>query len=138
MFSDNKKNRPVAEVSTNQNIVAKGTKIVGDLISEGDFRIDGDIEGSIKTSGKVVVGRSGSIKGTLNGTDAYFEGFFSGKLTLSGTLTLKSTAKIEGEVEVGKLAVEPGAAFNVSCSMKGYKKEVNHGAEGESRSKKTA
>lgn len=124
MFSDNKKSRQVAEVSSNQNIIAKGTKIVGDLISEGDFRVDGAIEGSIKTTGKIVVGRSGSIIGALYGGDAYFEGVFSGKLILSGTLTLKSTAKIEGEVEVGKLAVEPGAAFNVSCIMQGHKKQL--------------
>jgi len=138
MFSDNKKSRQVAEVSSTQNIIAKGTKIVGDLASDGDFRIDGAIEGSIKTTGKVVVGKSGSVNGTLHATDAYFQGSFSGKLVLSGTLTLKSTAIIEGEVEVGKLAVEPGAAFNVSCAMKGYKKNLNHGGEGESRSKKTA
>ncbi len=93
---------------SSQNIISQGTKIVGDLTSEGDFRIDGVIEGNIKTTGKIVVGNSGFIKGTLQGTDAYFEGKFSGKLALSGTLTLKSSAHIEGEVIVGKLAVEPG------------------------------
>lgn len=138
MFSDNKKSRQVAEVSSIQNIIAKGTKIIGDLVSEGDFRIDGAIEGSLKTTGKVVVGKSGSINGTMHATDAYFQGSLSGKLVLSGTLTLKSTATIEGEVEVGKLAVEPGAAFNVSCAMKGYKKNLNHAGERESRPKKTA
>ena len=30
---------------------------------------------------------------------------------------------IEGEVEVGKLAVEPGATFNASCVMKGSEKK---------------
>ena len=89
MFSENKKNKRMEELTSSQNIIAQGTKILGDLNSEGDFRIDGSVEGNIKTSGKVVVGKSGSIKGTLQGTDAYFEGKFSGKLTLSGILTLK-------------------------------------------------
>ncbi|MDO7137054.1 bactofilin family protein [Algibacter lectus] len=124
MFSDNKKNKTMAEATSNQNIIAKGTTIVGDLKSEGDFRIDGTVEGNIKTPGKVVVGKSGSIKGSLEGTDAHFEGAFLGKLTLSGTLTLKSTANIEGDVVVGKLAVEPGASFNVSCAMQGHKKQL--------------
>ncbi|WP_147677685.1 bactofilin family protein [Algibacter pacificus] len=137
MFSDSKKNKQMAEVTSSQNIIAKGTKIVGDLVSEGDFRIDGAVNGSIKTRGKVVVGKSGSITGVLEGTDAYFEGFFSGKLALSGTLTLKSTAVIEGEVEIGKLAVEPGATFNVSCAMQGYKKELQHAGQ-QKTAKKTA
>ena len=125
MFSDNKKDRQNTDLISSQNIISKGTKIVGDLISEGDLRIDGTIEGNIKTPGKIVVGKSGSIKGTLNGTDAHFEGKFSGKLSLSGTLTLKSSAHIEGEVVLGKLEVEPGATFNVTCAMKGAVKEFH-------------
>ena len=126
MFSENKKEKQMTEGSTSQNIVAQGTKMIGDFNSEGDFRIDGTIEGNIKTTGKVVVGKAGLIKGTLNGTDAYFEGKFSGKLALAGTLTLKSSAHIEGEVLVGKLSVEPGATFNVTCVMKGTVKEINN------------
>ncbi|WP_034042304.1 polymer-forming cytoskeletal protein [Wocania ichthyoenteri] len=125
MFSDNKKDKNMVEGTSSQNIISQGTKIVGDFNSEGDFRVDGIIEGNIKTTGKVVVGKAGFIKGTLQGTDAYFEGKFSGKLSLSGTLTLKTAAHIEGEVIVGKLAVEPGATFNVTCIMKGTVKEMN-------------
>lgn len=130
MFSDNKPNKQALENISSQNIISQGTKIVGDFNSEGDFRIDGTIEGNIKTTGKIVVGKSGFIKGTLQCTDAYFEGKFSGKLTLSGTLTLKASAHIDGEVVAGKLAVEPGATFNVSCIMKGVVKEMNKGEQG--------
>jgi cytoskeletal protein CcmA (bactofilin family) len=45
---------------------------------------------------------------------------------LSGTLSLKSTAQIEGEVHTSKLAVEPGAAFNATCSMKGTVKALSN------------
>lgn len=129
MFSsDNKKTKQQAtmETSTSQNIIAQGTKIVGDIASQGPFRIDGTIEGNVKTSGKVVVGKSGFIKGTLQGENADFEGKFSGKLILSGTLSLKSTAHIEGEVHITKLAVEPGATFNATCSMKGAVKSLTN------------
>lgn len=127
MFTDNKKDKQTMENQSSQNIIAKGTKIVGDFNSVGDFRIDGTVEGNIKTSGKLVVGKEGFIKGAIQGTDAYFEGKFSGKLSLSGTLTLKSSAFIEGEVVVGKLAVEPGATFNVTCAMKGTVKPMTNG-----------
>lgn len=134
MFSDNKKDKSAMDSTLNKNNIAQGTKIVGDFNSEGDFRIDGIVEGNIKTTGKVFVGKEGVIKGTLQGTDAYFEGKFSGKLSLAGTLTLKSTAFVEGEVVIGKLAVEPGATFNVTCAMKGTVKPMHNG---ESTRKKT-
>lgn len=126
MFSSNSKKPTVMEVTTQQNIIAEGTTITGDIVSEGPFRIDGKIEGNIKTNGKIVVGKSGNIKGTLEGDTVDFEGKFSGKLILSGTLSLKSTAHIEGEVIVSKLAVDPGATFNATCSMKGAVKALNN------------
>ena len=127
MFSsDNKKTKTTMETTSSQNIIAHGTKIVGDISSQGPFRIDGTIEGNVKTPGKVVVGKSGYIKGTLQGENADFEGKFSGKLHLTGTLSLKSTAHIEGEVVIGKLAVEPGATFNATCSMKGADKALSN------------
>jgi len=128
------KNKRQPEASSIQNIIAKGTKIVGDFFSEGDVRIDGIIEGTVKTPGRVVVGVEGVIIGTLESSNAYFEGKLSGKLTLSETLTLKSSAVIEGEVTTNKLAVEPGATFNVTCAMKSSVKAID--ANG--KTKKTA
>ncbi len=137
MFSENKKSKQMVDSTSSQNKIAQGTKMVGDFSSEGDIRIEGILEGDIKTSGKVVVGKSGVIQGSLQGTDAHFEGKFTGKLTLSGTLTLKSTAIIEGEVVAGKLSVEPGAVFNVTCKMKGgVSKVANNGAKQKTLSKK--
>lgn len=127
MFLDNKKEKMATNNSPQQNIIAQGTTFVGDITSNGAFRIDGTIKGTLKTSGKTVVGKSGILNGMLEGENADFEGKFSGKLKLSGTLSLKSSAHIEGEVEVGKLAVEPGATFNAVCSMKGAVKELNKG-----------
>jgi cytoskeletal protein CcmA (bactofilin family) len=118
MFYSASKNKINMEASTQQNIIAFGTSIVGDITSKGPFRIDGSVDGNVITEGKIVIGKAGVINGTLKAVNADIEGRFSGKLTLSGTLILKSSAHIEGEVVVKKLAVEPGATFHATCSMK--------------------
>jgi len=126
MFSDQKKGKMAATESySQQNLIAKGTTITGDIISEGDFRIEGNVKGNLKTPGKVVIGKTGVINGTLKAANSDIEGKFSGKLIISDILSLKSSAHVEGEVEVGKLAVEPGATFNATCIMKGTVKEMN-------------
>lgn len=135
MFSSKKKSTVTMETSTQQNIIAQGTTIVGDIKSQGPFRIDGTVEGNIVTSEKVVVGKSGIIKGTLQGDSVDFEGSFSGKMILIGTLSLKSTAVIEGEIQVSKLAVEPGATFNATCSMKGAVKSLSNDGQNKQTSK---
>lgn len=108
-----------------RNIIGKNTQITGEIISDGDFRIDGTLEGSIVTKGRVIVGSSGTIKGKVECTNADVEGKFSGELLVSNTLTVKSSANINGDVVIGKLSVEPGASFNATCAMKGAVKELN-------------
>lgn len=118
------------EPAVSQNRINEGTMLKGDIVSKGFFRVDGSIEGNISKPSKVVLGKSGVIKGTLICEDADLEGQFEGKLDVSGTLTLKSTARINGEVVVGKLAVEPGASFNASCVMKGAERPLAPTAAG--------
>ncbi len=119
MFSDNKKPRAMTEIGGQPNRIEKNTKIKGDIVSEADFRIDGKLNGNLKTSGKVVIGKDGYIHGKVECLNADIEGSFNGELLVSELLTLKSSAVIEGTVSVAKLAVEPGATFNASCNMKG-------------------
>ncbi len=107
------------EIGGQPNRIEKNTKIKGDIISEADFRIDGKLDGNVKTSGKVVIGKGGYIHGKVECVNADIEGSFNGELLVSDLLSLKASAVIEGTVSVTKLAVEPGATFNASCSMKG-------------------
>ena len=118
MFSDNKKPRTMSELGGQPNRIEKNTKIKGDIVSEADFRIDGKLDGNVKTSGKVVIGKDGYIHGKVQCVNADIEGSFNGELQVSELLSLKASAVIEGTVSVNKLAVEPGATFNASCTMK--------------------
>jgi cytoskeletal protein CcmA (bactofilin family) len=132
MFNEKKESpSPVGE----RNTIAKNTSLVGDIKSDGDFRVDGKIEGTIKTSGRVVIGKEGFVSGTIDCAHADIEGTFSGKLIVDQILSLKSTADISGDVIMGKLSVEPGAVFNATCAMKGSVKVMQNDGE---KTKKTA
>ena len=61
MFTESKKQKTMSSSSNQQNMITQGTSFVGDLISEAGFRIEGNVNGTIKTSGKVVVGKTGVI-----------------------------------------------------------------------------
>ena len=137
MFSIKNKKPQKAEVME-RNVIAKNTVIVGDIKSDGDFRIDGTLEGTIKTNGRVIIGIDGFVKGNIEAINADIEGKISGHLLVSQTLTLKGTANISGDVVISKLSVEPGATFNATCSMKGAVKDINQVNEKKQLSEKTA
>ncbi len=122
------------EIGGQPNRIEKNTKIKGDIVSEADFRIDGKLDGNVKTSGKVVIGKDGYIHGKVECVNADIEGSFNGELLVSDLLSLKSSAVIEGTVEVSKLAVEPGATFNATCSMKGKSGSLNRNSNSSSSS----
>jgi len=106
-----------------RNVIAKTTIIVGEIKSDGDFRIDGTLEGNLIIKGKVIIGATGIVKGNIEASSADTEGETSGQLKVIKTLTVKANAKILGDVVVGKLSIEPGATFNASCVMKGFVEE---------------
>jgi len=107
-----------------RNRIGPETTIKGDIISDGNFRIDGTLEGSIKTKGKVVVGEKGLIQGEVLCQNADVEGTIKGKLQVTQLLALKATAKIHGDILVDKLSIEPGANFTGSCKMGAVVKEL--------------
>ncbi len=124
MFTDSKKPRSQQSGLSQQNTIAQGTIIEGDLKSEGDFRIEGVINGTLITNGKVVIGTTGLVEGSLSCNNADIEGEIKGKLVVLETLSLRASANVYGDVQTGKLAVEPGATFNANCQMKDSVKEL--------------
>lgn len=110
--------RPYGDEASQQiNILGEGTKIKGDIISNGDIRIDGEMVGNLATKGKLVVGTNGKIDGKVQAANIEVSGFIKGKVSAKELLNMKTTARIEGDILAGKLAVEPGAVFTGTCSM---------------------
>ena len=99
------------------NIISEGTKIKGDIIANGDIRVDGQLVGNLAAKGRLVVGSNGRIEGQVQSGNIEVSGFVKGKVTATQLLNMKASAKIEGDIVAGKLSVEPGATFTGTCSM---------------------
>ena len=125
------------------NMIGKGTSIKGDIRSDGDFRVDGILHGSIQSNGKIVVGVSGSIEGDITCQNADFSGQVKAVIRVKELLSLKATSKVTGEVHTSKLAIEPGAKFSGTCNMedeadlKLQKENMQHGTIAKEREKVT-
>ncbi|MBM3164699.1 MAG: polymer-forming cytoskeletal protein [Bacteroidetes bacterium] len=100
------------------NHIVNGTEINGDLVSDANVLIDGEMNGNISCSGKVIIGSGGKIKGNLVCVNAEIQGSIDGEVTVEGLLTLTSTARIKGDIQTAKLVIQEGAIFEGSCVMK--------------------
>jgi cytoskeletal protein CcmA (bactofilin family) len=108
----------VANTGAMYNSLTSGSKIVGKIFADSDFRIDGEVEGTITCKGKVVIGQKGYLKGSISCLNAEIIGKVDGDIVVAETLSLRSTAVIKGDVKTKVLMVEPSAVFNGTCSMK--------------------
>ena len=115
MFDNNsngKKNQLVMPTNINP-----GTQMEGNLTSDGDIRLDGNMVGNLTTKAKVVIGPQGSISGNIDSASADIFGKVKGDIRVKELLFLKNTAAVDGDIFTSKLVVESGAQFNGSCVM---------------------
>jgi cytoskeletal protein CcmA (bactofilin family) len=105
------------ETAPSINLLGSGTEVTGDICSNGDIRIDGILNGSIKSTGKVVVGATGRVDGEIFCLNADISGEVTARIKVSELLSLKSTARLVGDIITNKLAIEPGAEFTGACKM---------------------
>lgn len=120
-----------------ETVVGPSVKIQGDLNSEGNIRIEGQVSGKIKTSQSVFVNQGAKIAADVLAGSAVIGGEVQGNLKISGHLILQTTAKIAGDITCSILRVEDGALFSGKCAMNGTAspvtptngKKINHNEE---------
>lgn len=118
------KTNTAGEKSSNGNgngttIINSGTVLRGDIESNNDIRIDGTIIGNITCKSKIVIGVNGSVEGNIEGNQADIVGNVTGNLFIKDLLQLRGEGLVNGDVQAGKLQVEPTATFNGQCKMNG-------------------
>lgn len=119
-----KKAKSYTDLLGKTNRIVEGTIIKGDIISQADFRLDGELIGNFQSKGKIVIGPAGIVTGDIVCVNADIEGKFKGKIQVDELLNVKEKASIQGEVTVGKLSIEPGADFTATCKMDVNSKKI--------------
>ncbi|MGC6416236.1 MAG: bactofilin family protein [Bradymonadia bacterium] len=100
-------------------LLGRGCRFEGKLTFEGTVQIDGEFFGDIDSPGHLVISAGARIDGTVNVASADISGEVNGKLTTSGALELRQTAKVVGELSVQALVIERGAHFEGQVQMTG-------------------
>ncbi|MFA5417018.1 MAG: polymer-forming cytoskeletal protein [Bacteroidales bacterium] len=121
-----KKQKVISGENLVRNHIAQGTSIVGDLNSNGDFRIEGKLKGKITANGKIVIGETGEIEGDMSCQLADISGKVVGNIKVEELTMLKQHSQFVGTIITKQLTVEPGAIFTGECQMGQPLKEPNN------------
>ena len=113
----NKTSKTVEQNVNDVSRISQGAAIRGDLTSSTDIRVDGQVDGTLFSEGKVVVGESARLAGKLFATNIDFWGKMDGDIFVKDTLSLKSSSVVNGNIHVRRIQVEMGAQINGSFKM---------------------
>jgi cytoskeletal protein CcmA (bactofilin family) len=101
-------------------VLSSRTVIRGGTLSvTHDLTVRGVVEGEVKVGGKVVVAAGAEVDGQLQAREAVIAGHVRGELVVKETLTLRSTAVLDGTASATRLVVEEGSAGSVSLQIGG-------------------
>jgi cytoskeletal protein CcmA (bactofilin family) len=99
-------------------LIAKGTKILGDLYFAGDLQIEGEIKGNVYaeagSQARVVVAEHGSVVGEIHGTQVVINGQVTGDVYSTKHLELAAKAQVTGNVYYQLIEMVKGAQVNGS------------------------
>ena len=96
-------------ISNDLKIIGQGLKI----ISQGTLQVDGEVEGDV-IGNEVIVGELGQVTGTVAAERVTVRGKISGAIR-SSSVTLESSARVEGDIHQMSLLIEQGALFDGRC-----------------------
>jgi cytoskeletal protein CcmA (bactofilin family) len=108
---------PEDRKSEDTTIISLGVKIEGKVRSNGNIRVEGQIEGDITSQGSIVIGGNGEVNGQVNADIISIAGTVNGSVKAKNKLTLEENGNLKGDIFTKILIVKEGAQFDGKCKM---------------------
>lgn len=100
------------------SIIGPGTKVSGDIYSQGTIRIEGEIEGRVDSQDTIVVQESGKVHADLVAGQVIISGEVHGNVFAHDRLEVTPTGRLYGDIAAPRISIAEGVIFEGKCSMK--------------------
>jgi len=90
-------------------LIDSGLNVKGDLETEGELQIDGQIVGNI-SCGHLVIGKDGGVRGDIKADEVIIRGKTEGAIR-ARRLMLQESARVVGNISYERMSMEEGAQF---------------------------
>lgn len=107
----------MSEPSKAGGVLSSGVSIKGSVKFSGELIIDGDVEGSIESTGRLTVGKNGHINGEVRTGSVTVFGTVDGNITAVERCELHSGCTLRGDIEAPRLVVDEEATFLGSAKI---------------------
>jgi cytoskeletal protein CcmA (bactofilin family) len=99
------------------NVLSEGVSIKGDVSFGSELVIDGEVEGTINSTGALTIGQHAQIRAEISAALVVVHGTVDGNVFASDRCVLGAGATLRGDVEAPRLAVDENASFQGSAKV---------------------
>lgn len=122
IFAKDQTDRAEPRMSTAGNeaalsMIAVGTRIIGDVESDGVIKVEGYVEGTIRNARQVLVGRQGEVKGDIHAREIVIGGRVEGNVRATERVEIQGTSSVKGDIHTKTIVVLEGGRLNGSLIM---------------------
>ncbi len=100
-----------------QSFLQRGVRMKGDLLADGDVRVEGEVVGTLQVGGALVIGPGASVEGLMKGDDVVVHGKAKGTIEAGHRIHLARGARVEGDLFCESLIIEEGVYFSGRSHM---------------------
>jgi cytoskeletal protein CcmA (bactofilin family) len=97
--------------------VGKGVEFKGTISYSGTVRIDGALDGEIRTDGTLLIGEEAVIQAKISAGTIVCKGKITGDVVAKERVKLRAPAVVNGSVKTPVLSMEDGVLFNGGLEM---------------------
>ena len=101
-----------------ETVIGLNTRFKGSVKTDKVIRIDGEFEGEIESTSKVIVSQTGKFKGTISCSELKLDGYAEGKATCSQLLRIADIGVFTGDVVTKNVIMDEGSLLDGPCTMK--------------------
>ena len=122
MFGRDKKPQPAPAAAAGvpsariETVVGPNAHFRGDIVSEGGVRVDGVYEGSIQTTGNLVIGESAKIIADVQANNISISGAIKGDIK-GNRVEILETGRVWGDLTINSLLLNEGAYLRGQTTM---------------------
>ncbi|WP_408889660.1 bactofilin family protein [Novacetimonas pomaceti] len=98
-------------------VVGRGISVQGTIQDAERLVVEGTVESSMINASELQIAHGGIFKGEVEVEDAELAGTIDGKLTVRGSLTIRSTGRLLGTAKCRRLKVEDGGQVSGQLEM---------------------
>src|SRR5579862_5425447 len=91
--------------------IGKTTRLRGEIYSQEELYLDGDVEGSLEVRNLLTIGPNGKVKANVKAKELVVRGSIQGDVEASDRISIMNGASIVGDVKTAGIVIEDGAYF---------------------------